>query len=205
MATGLVISYCFPPYVDTAGVVAAKRVRQRGEVVDVIYNAMGMLRDIEVSTRRIADPFISDEAAIASPTAFASWISIDSFRELGIAQIEAWEEEKGPYQTVYSRAQFAASHFLAADYKLRRPAVRWTAEFSDPLSRDVHGNERGVPVEEGPFLDRLREAFRARGWSHPRRITHFSGANGSPTCSPTRCCSPTSTSVTTCWAAAPPG
>ena len=167
MATGLVISYCFPPYVDTAGVVAAKRVRQRGEVVDVIYNAMGMLRDIEISTRRIADPFISDEAAIASPTAFASWTSIDGFRELGIAQIEAWEEEKGPYQTVYSRAQFAASHFLAADYKLRRPAVRWTAEFSDPLSRDVHGNERGAPTAEGPFLDRLREAFRARGVEPP--------------------------------------
>lgn len=173
MATGLAISYCFPPYVDTAGVVAAKRIRQRGEVVDVIYNAMGMLRDIEISTRRIADPFISDEAAIASPTAFASWTSIDSFRELGIAQIEAWEEEKGPYQTVYSRAQFAASHFLAADYKLRRPAVRWTAEFSDPLSRDVHGNERGTPAGEGPFLDRLREAFRARGVEPPASDNTF--------------------------------
>ena len=173
MATGLVISYCFPPYVDTAGVVAAKRVRQRGEVVDVIYNSMGMLRDLEISTQRIAGPFVSDEAAIASPTAFASWVSIDSFRELGIAQIEAWEEEKGPYQTVYSRAQFAASHFLAADYKLRRPAVRWTAEFSDPLSRDVHGNERGEPAGEGAFLNRLREAFRARGVEPPESDNTF--------------------------------
>jgi hypothetical protein len=88
MATGLVISYCFPPYVDTAAVVAAKRVRQRGEVVDVIYNAMDALRDTEISTRRIADPFISDEAAIRSQTAFSSWASIDSFRALGRTQIE---------------------------------------------------------------------------------------------------------------------
>ena len=173
MATGLVISYCFPPYVDTAAVVAAKRVRQRGEVVDVIFNAMDRLRHTETSTRRIADPFISDEAAITSPSAFATWASIDSFRELGIAQIDAWEEQKGPYQTVYSRVQFAASHFLAADYKLSRPAVRWTAEFSDPLSRDVHGKERGAPAEESPFLDRLRAAFRERGVEPPATDNTF--------------------------------
>jgi glycosyltransferase involved in cell wall biosynthesis len=172
-ATGLVISYCFPPYVDTAAVVAAKRVRQRGEVVDVIFNAMDRLRHTEMSTRRIADPFISREAAIPSPSAFASWASIESFRELGIAQIEAWEEQQGCYRNVYSRAQFAASHFLAADYKLSRPTVRWTAEFSDPLSRDVQGKERGAPAEEGPFLRRLRTGFRERGVEPPASDNTF--------------------------------
>lgn len=173
MATGLVISYCFPPYVDTAAVVAAKRVRQRGEVVDVIFNAMDRLRHTEMSTRRIADPFISREAAIPSPSAFASWDSIESFRELGIAQIEAWEEQQGCYRTVYSRAQFAASHFAAAEYKLNRPAVRWTAEFSDPLSRDVQGKERGAPAEDGPFLSRLRAGFRERGVEPPASDNTF--------------------------------
>lgn len=173
MATGLVISYCFPPYVDTAAVVAAKRVRQRGEVVDVVYNAMDSLRQIETSTRRIAAPFIGDEAAIPSPSAFAAWDSIDSFRKLGMAQIDEWEERKGPYQTVYSRAQFAASHFLTADYKLSRPAVRWTAEFSDPLSRDVHGKERGTQAQESPFLARLRAAFRERGVEPPASANTF--------------------------------
>jgi len=51
--------------------------------------------------------------------------------------------------------------------------VRWTAEFSDPLSRDVHGNERGEPAGEGPFLNRLREAFRARGVEPPESDNTF--------------------------------
>lgn len=167
-ATGLVVSYCFPPYVDTAAIVAAKRVRERAEVVDVVYNEMGRIRDTDITTRRIAGPFLHQEAVIPSPSAFASWASIDGFRELGMAQIHAWEAERGEaYQTLYSRVQFAASHFLAAAYKMRRPEVRWTAEFSDPLSRDVHGRERGAPAQEGPFLEQLRAAFQARGVEPP--------------------------------------
>jgi hypothetical protein len=173
VATGLAVSYCFPPYVDTSAIVAAKRIRQRGEIVDVVYNAMDRIRDTDVVTRRIADPFICDQAAISSPSAFSSWVSIDGFRQLGMEQIVAWERIKGTYRTLYSRAQFAASHFLAAAYKLHHPAVQWTAEFSDPLSRDVEGRERGAPIEEGPFLDRLRTAFRERGMQPPESHNTF--------------------------------
>ena len=173
LATGLVVSYCFPPYVDTAAIVAAKRVRQRAEIVDVVYNAMDRIRRTDITTRRIAGPFLNDEAVVPSPTAFASWASIDSFREMGMAQILSWEKEKGPYSTLYSRAQFAASHFLAAAYKLHQPTTQWTAEFSDPLSRDVQGLERGDLAKEGPFLQQLSEAFRDRGAEPPASRNAF--------------------------------
>lgn len=173
LASGLVVSYCFPPYVDTAAIVAAKRVRERGEIVDVVYNAMDRIRRTDITTRRIAGPFVGDEAVVPSRTAFASWVSIDSFREMGMAQILAWEQEKGPYGTLYSRAQFAASHFLAAAYKMHQPTTQWTAEFSDPLSRDVQGLERGDLAQEGPFLQQLSEAFRERGVEPPASRNAF--------------------------------
>jgi hypothetical protein len=173
LASGLVVSYCFPPYVDTAAIVAAKRVRERAEIVDVVYNAMDRIRRTDITTRRIAGPFLNDEAVVPSPTAFASWASIDSFREMGMAQILSWEKEKGPYSTLYSRAQFAASHFLAAAYKLHQPTTQWTAEFSDPLSRDVQGLERGDLAKEGPFLQQLSEAFRDRGVEPPASRNAF--------------------------------
>jgi hypothetical protein len=173
LASGLVVSYCFPPYVDTAAIVAAKRVRERAEIVDVVYNAMDRIRSTDITTRRIAGPFLNDEAVVPSPTAFASWTSIDSFREMGMAQILAWEKEKGPYSTMYSRAQFAASHFLAAAYKMHQPTTQWTAEFSDPLSRDVRGLERGDLAKDGPFLQQLSEAFRDRGVEPPASRNAF--------------------------------
>ena len=46
-ARRLVIAYCFVPYVDTSGTVAAKRVCLQGEPVDVIQNEMSSLRAID--------------------------------------------------------------------------------------------------------------------------------------------------------------
>jgi len=58
LAKDLVISYCFPPYVDTSGNNMAKRVREWGEVVDVVHNDMGGMRKVDYSLNLIADEFI---------------------------------------------------------------------------------------------------------------------------------------------------
>jgi glycosyltransferase involved in cell wall biosynthesis len=169
----LVIAYAFPPYADASAIVTAKRVRTHGEVVDVVSNSMGRIREIDASLRRISGPFVGHHAALATPTYFSDWGSIERFALEGLDVIQRWEESHGQYPSVFSRAQFAASHFLAAAYKLSRPDVHWVAEFSDPLSHDVQDAERGTLVRRGAFLRRLRKGMRNLGLSVPRSRNCF--------------------------------
>lgn len=170
---GLAIAYAFPPYADTSAVVAAKRIRERGAVVDVIYNAMDRIRDTDDTIRRISGPFVADEAVLRTPSYFSDWGSMEQFSLEGLKVIERWETTKGRYRSVYSRAQFAASHFLAAAYKLSNPDAVWTAEFSDPLSRDIQDRERGTPIKRGPLLRMLRRGLRRAGLPIPRSRNCF--------------------------------
>jgi hypothetical protein len=160
LARDLVIAYAFPPYADTSAVVMAKRVRVRAKVVDVISNEMGRIREVDETLRRISGPFVARTAVLGTPTYFSSWNSMERFAVEGIETIRQWDAEQGPYKSVYSRAHFAASHFLAAVYKLSRPGTTWVAEFSDPLSRDVQGRERGTPVRRGALERALRRGMR---------------------------------------------
>ena len=166
-ARTLVTSFCFPPFSDTAAVVAAKRVREMGEAVDVIYNVMDTVRHRDPSLLRICGDQVRRFAGLRTPTTFASWPAISAFVSEGMAQALAWDDEQGPYEKVYSRAHFAASHFLAAQYKMARPETHWVAEFSDPLSHDVVGKVRRSPVLEGALATRLRDEVRAAGWDLP--------------------------------------
>ncbi|MBM7790571.1 glycosyltransferase [Tenggerimyces flavus] len=163
LARSLAISYCFVPYNDTSAIVMAKRVRARRDLVDVVFNTMDQTREIDPSMRRISSPFVEDEIPIATPTRWSSWPRIDEFRLEGMRRIEALEAQKGPYAKLYSRVMWPASQFLAASYKLHNPSVTWVAEFSDPVSRDVTGAERGTPIEDGPFLDAVHDELKKRG------------------------------------------
>ena len=156
LARALAVAYCFAPYNDSSAVVMAKRVRDRRDVVDVVYNAMDKNRERDESMRRISGPYVENELAVDTPTYFSNWAAIDSFCVQGLEKITALERVKGPYDRVYSRVMWPASHFLAAAYKLRNRSVVWTAEFSDPAARDVAGAERSSPIAPGPFLDMLR-------------------------------------------------
>jgi hypothetical protein len=173
LAKGLAIAYAFPPYVDTSAVVMAKRLRQRAEVVDVISNAMDRIREKDGSLRRISGPFVGYDKALPTPTYFSDWGSMERFTVEGLEVIRGWEASKGRYTSVYSRAHFAASHFLAAAYKLVNPEAIWTAEFSDPLSRDIHGAERGTLVRKGRLLHDLRSGMRRRGLPLPKSKNCF--------------------------------
>lgn len=173
LADSLAIAYAFPPYADTSAIVSAKRLRSRGDVVDVIFNAMDRIRVQDNSLRRISGPFVARESTVPTPSYFSDWGSMERFATEGLAVAREWTAASGLYRRLYSRAHFAASHFLAAAYKLRNPGVRWSAEFSDPLSRDVLGEERGTPVQPGPFLDELRQGAKAAGVPVPRSPNCF--------------------------------
>ena len=172
-ARRLVASYCFPPYSDTAAVVAAKRVHERGEPVDVICNAMDAIRHQDPDLVQLCGGLVRRFAAVPSRTAFSSWGSIVDYQHLGLETFLRWESLQGEYESVYSRAQFAASHFLAATLKTSRPGLAWEAEFSDPLSHDVQGGVRSAPAHDDRTLARLRSAVDAAGFRPPSSLNAF--------------------------------
>lgn len=166
-ARDLVVSYAFPPYSDTASIVAGKRVRVAGRQVDVIQNKMDRLRRPDPGLNAITSGLVQHQYAVPSPTWFKGWPSIRDFCELGLQTALEWDRSGPGYERLYSRAHFAASHFLAARIALMRPQVTWTAEFSDPLSRHVTGEVRHGPTKEGALLDTLGAGLEAKGIPAP--------------------------------------
>ncbi|MGD8148731.1 hypothetical protein [Ornithinimicrobium sp. Y1694] len=169
----LVVAYCFPPYVDPSAIVAAKRVRERGRPVDVIQNAMDGFRPVDPGLESIAGDLVVRRAELTSTTHFASWSSMSQFSQLGVQQALAWDRAGPRYERVYSRAQFAASHVLAARLLLSRPDLHWTAEFSDPLSRQVDGSVRRSKAPDGALRRRLAARVRKAGFRPPEDDNAF--------------------------------
>ncbi|GGK73607.1 hypothetical protein [Ornithinimicrobium pekingense] len=166
-ARDLVVAFAFAPFVDTAAVVAAKRVHETGRPVDLITNDMSSQRAVDPALDQIAGDLVRRRATLATPTWFSSWKAVERFTVEGQPQALAWDREGHGYERVYSRAHWVPSHVLAARFKVERPHVRWTAEFSDPLSVYVDATERHSPVAEGALLDALRRDVRAAGFPPP--------------------------------------
>lgn len=151
-ARELVIAYCFPPYNDTSGNVMAKRIFEKGELVDVLYNNMDRIRSKDSSLLQITNDLMDTKFEMTAPQAFSSWGSIEAFTSEGI---ETYKQFQYKYDTLYSRAMFPASHFLAFEIKLLNKKMNWTAEFSDPLHTDVSSNVRYAPLDDETYLRRV--------------------------------------------------
>lgn len=148
----LVISYCFPPYVDTAGNVMAKRIRVMEERVDVIYNKMDRVRKVDPDLNLLVDDRISRRYEISSYSSFSNWKAISQFTKMGINEIDDVE-----YESIYSRVMWPASNFLAYEYKANRPQTKWIAEFSDPILFDINGEIRKAELDDKKFIKRANE------------------------------------------------
>jgi glycosyltransferase involved in cell wall biosynthesis len=167
-ARELAILYVALPYNDTSSLVAARRIRAGGALVDVISSDMSALRDYDHSAEAIWSEFVDQAYETDSKPSTAHWPGITDFCWKGMAQIEDWEAAKGSYRRVYSRAMWPASHVLAALYKIRNPDVHWVAEFSDPLSHDIKGEVRRSNGQSDPLLmAEFRDALVARGITPP--------------------------------------
>lgn len=185
-ARRLVIAYCFVPYVDTSGTVAAKRVCLRGEPVDVIQNEMSSIRATDPGLDLVADGQVRRRAVLPTKTYFSAWTSIVDWCEAGMTQVADWAQESGeagsllesgvPWSSMFSRSHFVASHFLAALVKAEHPEMEWEAEFSDPCSADATGAERHAPMVEGPMWDRFRGLLLDAGWEPPTSDNVFEWA-----------------------------
>ena len=169
-ATRLVITYCFTPFVDTSGTVAAKRVCLRGEPVDVIQNDMSSLRSVDPGLDLVAGDLVRRRAVLPTVTRFSSWVSINEWCEAGLQQVRQWTAESAAgarWTSMYSRSHFVASHFLAALVKVEHPEIRWEAEFSDPCSRDATGALRFATTKDDVLLQRFGTVLADAGWTPP--------------------------------------
>lgn len=152
----LVISFLFPPANETAGIVMAKRLRTWPRDVDVIANQPPGKRPEDPGTLKIAGPRVKRVVRIKGRrNPLKDWPVVANFCAKGDAEIRRFERTRGPYRRVHSRAMMPASHFLAMQYKLRRPSVRWTAEFSDPLMYDTHGDLRYASTGNDPLAQQI--------------------------------------------------
>ncbi|MBU8731721.1 glycosyltransferase [Cytobacillus oceanisediminis] len=158
LASKLIISYCFPPYVDTSGNVMAKRLRYMNTTVDVVYNKMDKVRPKDLELNNLVSDLVDERIEIPSYPSFSNWKAIEDFCKLGINKINNTKN----YKEVYSRAMWPGSHFLAYQYKLLNPRVRWVAEFSDPLLFDIHGKKREAHIEDQSFIKRANKLIRKK-------------------------------------------
>src|SRR5699024_9217598 len=145
-AKKLVLAYCFPPYNDTSGNVMAKRIHESGEIVDIISNNMDRIRSRD-------DKLLDSQFMLDGPQAFSSWGSIESYMQDGY---QLFLSHRDKYEEIYSRAMFTQSHFLGFEIKRHNPQVKWVAEFSDPLHKDVNAEQRYAPVEDDEYLEGLK-------------------------------------------------
>lgn len=149
----LIIAYCFPPYADTSGNVMAKRLRYMNEIVDVIYNQMDKVRSKDYSLNLLVDDLISERFPISSYPSFSNWNAINDFCKTAMEKLI----DKKKYSEIYSRVMWPGSHFLAYQYKLNHPKVKWVAEFSDPILLDIQGKPREAKITDVNFIKKANE------------------------------------------------
>ena len=169
LARDLAILYTALPYRDTSAIVAARRLRQRHNVIDVLSCNLHPLRSLEpVNERTWAD--ILDQHYVTPTTPSWSGVGhISNYCVLGLEKINEWMAEKGPYRTVYSRVMWPGAHILAALFKLQNPDVEWTAEFSDPALHDIQSAERKTKgTFDAAIMRQLRAGMRAAGYEPPK-------------------------------------
>lgn len=166
----LVFSYCFPPFADPAANVAAKRIAERQEDVDVVSADMSPVRELDHSTQLLVDPWVHRHVTVKGYPSFSSWPAIASFGR------KAVRSASGTYDTVYSRALWSGSHVAGALYKIKHPTVKWEAEFSDPMRWDAKGNPRPGGPASGRVARRLQRGIESAGGQgelHTCRDSHF--------------------------------
>ena len=140
-------TYCFAPYLDTAGIVSAKRVLEAGDRFDVFSNNMSNVRKKDPELFRIAENLIGEFVETQVPAVFASWEGMRPYLEESVAAAARLSYAKGPYDEICSRALWPASHFAAALFKSRNPGTRWIAEYSDPIILDIESRERVADMD----------------------------------------------------------
>ncbi|WP_414051193.1 glycosyltransferase [Macrococcus animalis] len=148
----LYVGYCFAPFADTSGVVLSKRIDEIGLPCDVISNDMSDVRDMDLSLKKISQPYIHSHYEINSKSSFSNWNLMQNYIRMGYKK-----SLKHNYNKLYSRVLWPASHFLAYKIKMKKPKIHWTAEFSDPVLFDIKNIKRESKITSILFLRNLKK------------------------------------------------
>lgn len=169
----LVFSYCFPPFADSAGVVAAKVIAAQGERVDVISNDISSNRQTDKSLNFLCDRWINRRAQLNTPTSFSGSDYVAQFATAALKKAEQWNYLNNGYDRIYSRAMWIGSHIAALLFAERHPEVRWQAEFSDPLKYDASHNLRTGDITDNFATKQMSKAIKSRGFNPDSCSTIF--------------------------------
>lgn len=159
LARTLVISYAFPPTLDTSALAMARRVRKWAKPVSVISNDLSETHKTYAEGLKLTDPFVERYVTLQAPPNFLNWADVSKFISLGLDYTGNNEQWFRQHDTIYSHANPAASHFLAVLLKTKYPDKKWIAEFSDPLIRNVENTLRYLKIDDpgnDAVLDQLR-------------------------------------------------
>lgn len=173
VARDLAVLYSFVPSADTSALVAARRIRARGTVLDVVSNVLK--KGVDHSGEVIAHEFLARRFEAQTPASPYDWASLVEFCEQALHQITEWETNHHPYRSVYSRSMWPGSHLVAALLKVRRPDLRWIAEFSDPQLWNSHGERRRGSADPDTLWSELADGLRSAGVEPPtdRNVPHL--------------------------------
>ena len=147
----LVISFKFPPDNDVSGIVVAKRIINGNSKVDLLYNNA----DNEFLSFERLDDLINERLETSVDAKRDSIDCIFDFINQGLELIGDRQ-----YKEVYSRSWYMSNHYLALEYKFRHPDVFWTAEFSDPVLRNMQGNikdYKSAVLDNSEYVSKLNE------------------------------------------------
>lgn len=136
----LVVAFNFPPYNDGSAVTVAKRIVEEGRPVDVISADLSKVRSVDNSLSDLVSPWVKTNHRVSVPIIFADELSVLPFVDKGLRALG--RRTHLPYRSVYSRSMWPHSHFLAAHARAKGLAIKWTAEFSDPILWHVDATPR---------------------------------------------------------------
>lgn len=168
-----VISYCFPPFADTAGNVAAKRIRERGEIVDVFSANMSRVRKEDPGALLMVEEYLGCHEILDVTASFARWFFICNFAVQAALRATKRGRKRGGYQSLYTRSMWSGSHVAGVLLKRKNHKLYWEAEFSDPMRLDAQANEREGEITFHPVTIALRKVVAQAGIEPKTLNSHF--------------------------------
>ncbi|MGZ1490425.1 hypothetical protein [Brevibacterium sediminis] len=162
-AESLAILYNFAPFQDTGSTVASKRLRAFAESFDVISCSFLQHKKQDPTVDAISRPYVCSKELLPLSPSWATWGPFRAFATRAARSASARINNGARYRRLYTRAMWAPSLYAGIQVKLDHPELFWTAEFSDPLSLDVEGSQRGGPIARDdfsiPLIERLESDF----------------------------------------------
>ena len=170
-ARDLAVLFAFPPALNPSSFVAARRLRGRGLVTDVVTQDMSD-RATDRGARRMVEEVLDEVRTLPGPRSDVQWPPTRDFVEGVLGEVADLRRTKS-YRSLYTRAFPAPSHVAGAVLKLRDPDLHWVAEFSDPLRFNPYGEERVGDIPTDALHDELAAGLRRLGHPVPGDLRYF--------------------------------